>query len=207
MSDTPAKRWAAALIRVMQQRQVPVKGLAAATGTGMSSVSQLRTGDYLPSMAKAAQIADALAAPELVKLCADLRRRRCEVCDREFIEDHNGGTAQRWCDPACKEVGRKRIKAANDRAFVTRRHDLWKRRYVAAQSAIERMCWSCEPEGACRQPDCALRPRSPLPIVGSSDVPLAASGSVRLTPGSVLRVELTKKRKAAWAKRARARVA
>jgi hypothetical protein len=170
----------------------------------MSSVTQMRTGRYLPSMRKASQVAEALEAPELLHLRAELGKRACEVCGRQYIEDHRGGYGQRWCSRACRDVGRKREKSAESRAYTLKRYDRWRRLALYRQGLIDTMCRSCEPDGACRQADCALRPGSPLPLLESEDVGVAAKGTVRLPPGSVLRGELTRARKAAWARRKRA---
>lgn len=201
---TPAKRWGNELTAVMQARQIPCKALAAAMGKSMSSVSQARSGQYLPSVAQAAQYAEALLAPHLQELCADLRKKRCEVCGRMFVEDHHGGLRQFWCSESCKHVGRARARAGKTATDTKLRYDLWQRRAKQRQTLIDRMCWTCEPEGGCRDGRCPLRPASPLPLVDVRDVGVAEKGSVRLDAADPRRRKRQQERQREWLRSRRA---
>jgi hypothetical protein len=155
-------------------------------------------------MEQASRYAEALMAPHLVSLCASLRTKECEVCGSSYVEDHNGGLAQRWCSDNCRWVGRGREKAQKGRDETQRRYDLWARRARKLAKAVGAMCRGCEPEGACRQADCPLRPVSPLPLVGDVSVPLATRGSVRHPADHPLRAVRLRESKAAWARAKRA---
>lgn len=58
---------------------------------------------------------------------------------------------------AVTEYGRSEAKR------VTRNRSL-ERRTLTIQAAVDAMCAGCEPSGACRTTECALRPVSPLPL-------------------------------------------
>jgi transcriptional regulator with XRE-family HTH domain len=202
---TPARRWGSELRRVMIDNSVPILALAEAIGTSKSSVAQARSGRYLPSLQMASRYAEALMYPYLSTLCAELRTRTCEICEREFVEDHAGGHPQRWCDKECQNIGRSRIRRGKTAEETEKRYSVWKRRAKDRQRAIDVMCWTCEPEGACRQEECALRAHSPLPCVDVVDVSVAAKGTVRLERDDPRRQARLRLKKAEWNRQKRAK--
>lgn len=190
---------------VMQERRVPCKELAAVTGKSMSSITQARAGRFMPSIAYAVVLSEALHAPELLALCAKLRTRTCELCEREYVSMHRGGYPQRWCSVQCRDTGRARESGEFDKAWRLLRYDRWKRLAVKRQGAVDAMCWDCEPEGACRTSGCPLRPVSPLPLIGAIRVPQAARGTVRLAADDPRRAIRRRARQAVYSREARRR--
>jgi DNA-binding XRE family transcriptional regulator len=202
--ETPGQTWGRELFNMMLQRRIPVASMAETLGVSASAVSQARMGQYLPSMEQAAAYADALAAPSLLRLCAELRTRVCDECGKEFVENHRGGAAQRWCGRSCKWLGR--YHESTDRQDRRDRYDRWMRLAKKRQRAINGFCWDCEPDGACKQADCKLRPESPLPLITVEPVGTPMTGTVRHPEDSALRRTRRLEYEREWARARRAKV-
>ena len=151
-----------------------MRELAKAVGIHESGVVQLRNGYRMPSVQNAARFADALTSPHLLTLCTKLRTTECTICGKAYVEDHAGGHKQLACSPRCKW----NLRYRRERKTRWQKLDFWRRRFEDAQALIDEMCWDCEPEGACRTPECPLRDGSPLPLLGEVSVGVPQSGSI-----------------------------
>jgi hypothetical protein len=104
-------------------------------------------GRYLPSLERAAQMADILDAPAILEMTRSASVGTCLVCMTPFARN---ATRRNYCSVRCR----------TDYAKGVRRTD----RPVSEQ-AIAAYCRGCEPEGLCRTEDCALRAFSPFLFV------------------------------------------
>lgn len=138
--------------------------LAAAIGVDQRTISYYVTGVCLPSVAKAAALAEALVDPDLVDLVREARTVRCRLasCSRLFIRDGHANHSRVFCSRGCQKVAMK----GGSEVDVSE----------APLRAIATMCGECEPSGICREERCPLRAFSPLPFVDDETVPVAASG-------------------------------
>lgn len=148
-----------ALLRVAMKRhgigQIP---LAKQTGCAPSAVAQWRNGHNLPRLETALRLAAALGDDRLAEIVRDARTAPCETCGKPFLNE--GGSPKRYCSTSCLKVAAamRSGRPTRERAIVAERRT---RRYVAA---VDAYCRGCEPEGLCRDVECALRPVSPLPL-------------------------------------------
>jgi transcriptional regulator with XRE-family HTH domain len=164
-----AVRFGLALTKAMKHQGVGTRPVAAAMSASRTTVMYWRTGRILPRLDTAQRLAAVLDAPELARLGADLRRKRCLVDDLEFVDD-SGSDNRLYCSPGCLEVVRKRRAGAPTRE----RAALAERRLIAHQRSVAAYCAGCEPEGRCVTASCPLRPVSPLPLYeGRLDLALA----------------------------------
>ncbi|MES2210932.1 MAG: hypothetical protein V4515_12240 [Chloroflexota bacterium] len=168
------------LVRALETRGIPRQEIHRATGIGRTALDHYRVGASLPRTAAAVALATALDWPRLAEIVRKARTRACSRCGTHFRNDGGNMGAKRYCSPSCREV------AASERDASTRARQAGqtgdgRRRYqevarlrsgirIAEErsadllGAIADMCASCEPEGACRTADCALRAFSPLPL-------------------------------------------
>lgn len=203
---TPAQRWGAALKHQMTLQRVPVRSLARVTGIHPKTLQGYRKGRVLPRVQRAAEIADALVAPNLLALCTRLRTEECDECGRGFVRDQRGGNPQRWCSRLCSDRHRKRVVYAEDRRWTGKRYDAWKRKAERLQAHVDAMCRACEPDGACRTSDCPLRGASPFVLVEERHIERPEQGIIRHPPGSSLGRERRLEREREYARRRRSAV-
>lgn len=159
-----AERFGVELDRAMRARRVGANAVEAQLGVAHSSIAAWRAGRNLPRIETAQRLASGLDAPRLLAIVLEARTCRCESCGRAFT--NQGGAAKRFCDARCRsEAGRVRHAMGS----VPRRADVAERRLREHRAAVGAMCASCEPEGMCVTPACALRPVSPLPLARRRD--------------------------------------
>ena len=101
-----AQRFARHLNTAMKRRGVGSRTLAAAVGTGRTSVTNWRRGNTLPPTENARKLAAALDAPKLVDIIREVRTKTCDVCGTPFL-DETGGYNRRFCTDACRKVAEK----------------------------------------------------------------------------------------------------
>ncbi len=195
------------LSKALTARGVPRNELWRATGIGRTALDNYRVGASLPRTEAAAAIASALDWPILLEIVRLARQRPCQRCGTTFRNESGNMGAKRYCSVACRET------AANERLSIRRTRqagqtDSAKRRYQALArlrsgmrivearasdqaAAIAAMCRDCEPQGACRTPDCPLRAYSPLPLTvhrshdpKTRDQALAIRTAKRWTPAA-----------------------
>lgn len=187
--DSPKAAQAAAfgaeLVKACAARGVPLNELERAAGVGHSSLDNYRRGLLLPKLEKAVALAEALDWPKLRTMVERFRTATCARagCGRRFRNE--GGGPKRYCSSMCQRIAEslriasRRARQAGQaeaagRSAGKRRADQRRQLLSAVRIADERaevqglaidaMCRGCEPEGACRTPDCPLRPFSPLPL-------------------------------------------
>ena len=168
------------LRKALRTRDVPIKELCRAVGIGHTAVDCYLTGAVLPQTHRARAMAQVLSWPRLATIIEQARTHVCArpTCDRTFIND--GGAPKRYCSPACREAaeseraashalyraqgqdGRQRADAIARLRSATRIAD---ERRAVVEAAVAAFCAGCEPEGLCRDADCALRGVSPLPLL------------------------------------------
>ena len=153
-----AERFSVVLREAMKRHGIGQVPLAQQTGCAPSAVAAWRNGHNLPRLETALRLSTALGDERLASIVRDARTGACEVCSRPFLNE--GGKPQRYCSPDCLKVaGAMRSGSrTRERAIVAERRT---RRYTAA---VDAYCAGCEPEGLCRDVECALRPVSPLPL-------------------------------------------
>lgn len=158
-----AVRFGAELTKAMKARGVGQKTLGSQLGVASSNVASWRVGNNLPRLETAQRLASGLSAPILVEIVLQARTGVCEVDGRSFT--NQGGGAKRFCSQECRDVGAKLRSGGGvqGRAIVA------ERRLRDHMVAVEAMCRGCEPEGLCRDMECALRPVSPLPMASRID--------------------------------------
>lgn len=159
-----AKHFGQEMRKAMKQRRIGQRRLIQYVGTTRNVLRQYLMGYNLPRLDRAIKIAEALDAPILAEIARQGRTTICETCGKGFV---NEGTRRRYCSELCQKVAGKRNAGADSRI----RADVAEHRLADSLKELERfkdavagMCADCEPEGFCRNADCALRPISPLPL-------------------------------------------
>lgn len=146
-------------------------------GYSESTLSAVVHGRNIPRPEMIARLAEELEAPHLVTLARKARTKTCDECHIIF-QQKAGASPMRFCSARCKQQWRNRKERDDRRANIEyplksfqRKVDGLEKRLLAmtedrnaAQEAIDRMCWTCEPEGFCRDATSPLRDRSPLPL-------------------------------------------
>jgi DNA-binding XRE family transcriptional regulator len=155
-----AQRFAKALERAMQSKDVGARPIAEALGASRTSVMYWRTGRILPRLETAHRLAAALDAPVLVKLAIELRTKVCPIDDVRFVDD-TGSDNRTYCSSSCQSVSQKQRAGRPIRETAVR----FERALRRHRDAVAAFCNGCEPEGRCTTADCTLRPVSPLPLV------------------------------------------
>lgn len=152
---TPDRRaeFGGALRRALLDARMSQSELARQIGTTQAAVYNWVSGRHLPMVETGARIADVLDQPRVLRLLIEMRTMKCEVCARTLVRGSKSSRV--FCGSDCARLAEKGAKRTQFRDPEGR------------QSAIERMCRSCEPDGVCRTPDCPLRRYSPFPYVAS----------------------------------------
>lgn len=166
-----AVRFGNELDRAMRGREVSSRKLAPALGMSRTSVMYWRTGRILPRVDTARRLAEYLDWPRLITLSRELRKKTCPVDGIEFVDD-SGSDNRIYCRPACQELVGKRNAGRPVRVLAVR----FERALERHRAAVEAFCRGCEPEGRCRDAECALRPISLLPLADARRAPLSAAG-------------------------------
>jgi hypothetical protein len=178
-----AQRFGTQLKTAMSRRRMRPFHLYKATGGGYSA-NQFHawlTGAALPRLDTALRLAEALVWPALAEIAREARTSACERpgCGKVFFTE--GGRTRKYCSPRCRQIvheyyaGRHRDRKLTvtaqegDLRAIFQEVKAGLEELDEHRSAVAAMCGSCEPEGYCRTPDCALRLVSPLPLL--RDVP------------------------------------
>ncbi len=154
-----AREFGLALRRALVRRRVAKSALSVRAGVTRSSIANYCAGLSLPTMQTARKIAAELQDDGLLAIMARSREYICPIDKVRFI--FNGQSRRTFCSPECQRVAEKMRVGTT----VTKRADRAERRLALFSDAVAAMCRSCEPEGSCSEPGCALRAVSPLPIV------------------------------------------
>ena len=152
------------LAQRLEERHVSRRGLAAHLSTSRSLLQMWIRGEVLPSLESAGRLAEALADDRFLEIVKASRIGKCP-CGREFLID--GGGRRKYCSPECLRAEQK------VRNGVLPNRETLARRLESYRAATDAMCRSCEPEGLCRTPECALRDVSPLPLVRITSMDVA----------------------------------
>ena len=162
-----------AIERGVKANGLTYHGLARQSGMTRDTVRAIRTRRYIPTIESIATIADVLCDTKMMKHLIDLRTRDCEWCHKPFLTRTR--MSQEWGQRFCNsnhqkshwvELKRPQRERTNGQKLekleleVSRLKD--ENEEMAATFA--RMCWSCEVDGICKTPDCALRTESPFPL-------------------------------------------
>lgn len=103
-----ALRFGNELRRVMTERKVSAKGLEAALGRSLhSSIHWWRAGRILPRLGVAAELAEALVAPQLLEIVREARTFACAHCGKTFTFDGGSGN-KKYCTPGCASAAATR---------------------------------------------------------------------------------------------------
>lgn len=170
------------MVKACRARGVTLNELARSVGIGHTALDHYRTGAILPKTVTALAIAAALDWPKLARLIREAREFTCvrPGCGQTFRND--GGSPKKFCGPDCARIvsnqrqasrrlrragqgvdeGRQRAAAMARLRSAVRIAD---ERTAGVMAAVAAFCAGCEPEGMCREPECALRGVSPLPLL------------------------------------------
>lgn len=188
---SPEKEIAAELRQAMAKRGWTNRALAAESGLAVSSISNMRCGQYTPKQATIIHLAAILRWPRLSALWVDLYRRQCETCQASY------SGRGRWCSERCKHTANQRRDAMRERSSSFQAERRARRRLRAYQAAVEAFCRACEPDLTCKRSTCPLRPVSPLPLAALAAEQLAAEQLNARPSGSPPRVPPAQPRRAA----------
>lgn len=132
-----------------------VKDIALDVGVTEDRLHHYKSGRSRPSHTTVVRIAEVLVCQRLVRLSQGLWSDRCRICGREMVMYR---ASQLYCGQRCRNrMTSERRRASYDKPIEKLTRDLHQR-----DDAISRMCHSCELDGVCRTPSCALRPVSPF---------------------------------------------
>lgn len=145
---SPAKvRVSAAIRQALVRRGMKRVDLARAIGVSPTMAGYWLQGRYLPTLNRAAHMADVLDAPLILLTARTASVGSCRVCTRPFARN---ASRRAYCSVRCRLDYHKGVRAAAR---------------PASEQAIEAFCHGCEPEGICRTEECPLRAFSPLLFV------------------------------------------
>jgi transcriptional regulator with XRE-family HTH domain len=150
--------FSAALREAMAAKSLTVLGLSRLTGIHDTTLSQYRTGKRIPDVARADALAELLDTPELRRAAMTMYRKRCVRCRKRFFVDPRNINHRIYCGPSCRTMGQR------ERARPKARQKQ-QRRIGVLEKAVAAHCRWCQPDGICRDSECALRSVSPFPII------------------------------------------
>jgi transcriptional regulator with XRE-family HTH domain len=122
---------------------------AAQLGVSVTMVGYWCQGRYIPSLPRADQIAVLLDDDLIRTMVQELSIGRCAICPQTFTKT---ATRRLYCSKGCERDHRKGV--------------VGEPKPDPRQWVIDQFCRGCEPEGFCRDNDCALRPFSPFVYIG-----------------------------------------
>jgi DNA-binding XRE family transcriptional regulator len=140
------------LSAVIREKGLNITQAADAVGQNRKSFDHWARGRSLPLLATAIEVAERLDRPSLAALALTVRKKTCPMCQRMFVD--NGRFLKGiYCGPRCCRTNaarklRDRWDAADRMASV---------RLRIYDAAIEQHCRSCEPDGLCRDSECAIQ--------------------------------------------------
>lgn len=142
------QRFRARLTATMRTRGLRRHQVADLVGVTPTMVGYWTQGRYLPSLEMADRLATALDDGLIRDIVKAATWTRCLVCPRQFTRDR---TRRLYCSVRCQRDYHKGVRGAPATDY--------------RQKAIDEFCRGCEPEGLCRDEECALRAFSPLPFI------------------------------------------
>lgn len=146
------------LRQAMTSRGYSLASFSRATGIAISTVSYYLKSGRIPTMARADLFAEILDTPQIAIVAFRALQRRCKRCGRKFHAEAQNRHHTVYCGNTCRTAAhraRARKVEVTNRRVRTRK----------MERAIEAHCRWCEPSGICREPTCALRGVSPLPLI------------------------------------------
>ena len=156
--------FATELGKALEHNDMNVPELAVHCGVSSNAIYLWLRGIRRPTMAAAARAAEILNWPRLVTVSAKDRRRRCIVCNRQYVSLAKNPSHGRFCGTKCQQTWHARQQRGN-------RESIAFARLREHQAAVEAMCRSCEPADLiCRNNGCPLRGVSPLPFIPIAEV-------------------------------------
>lgn len=147
----------------MTRRGVKPSTLADRIGYGRTNLRRILDRDVLPTVEVAQRLAEELEWPSLATKAVEARTGTCELCGATFVRAPRGHS-RRFCGSRCKGASHARRARDSMRTKTLTETRLTRKRLEDFQLAVLAMCRGCEPEGRCRDADCALRPVSPLTL-------------------------------------------
>jgi len=164
---TPAERWGRALDVEMSRAGMTAIAVAREVGCDPGSVRAYRRRQRMPRYQTAIAIADLLMAPPLAALAAQLLTKRCDVCERPFVDNTNTKVKRR-CSKACASTAESWLAQGRR----SDRHALNSKRLNLYTETVDRVCreW-CPNDGICPDPSCPIQVAglSPLPVVSQGE--------------------------------------
>lgn len=149
------------LRRAMRVRGLRITDVMARTGLSEATIVRHRRGIDIPRLATAATYAEALDWPSLLAIVSEARQGACELCGAPFV-DAGKARRRRFCGMRCQRTVSNRQWRRSEREVPSR---IMRTRLDVFHAAVAAHCRGCEPEGLCRDAECALRPVSPLAYV------------------------------------------
>lgn len=143
-----SQRFKAAMQKAMRERGLTNRALANQLGVSETMVGYWTQGRYVPALGNAEKIATILNRPALLEIARVHHTGRCLACGRTFKRN---STRRQYCAQSCQRDYQKGVRGPT---VVDPR-----------QAAIDAFCKGCEPEGICRDDECALRAFSPFIFV------------------------------------------
>lgn len=155
-----AVRFGKELIRAIAASGATKQDLARATGHREALIWAWTKGNHLPRIESAQKLASALNAPKLVQICVDGRKTNCVECGKVLVQA--SGPMKRYCSSRCQNI---QFKLRHAKGSPRERVVSAERQLSVYTNAVQEMCFTCEPEGMCRDNGCPLRVVSPLPVM------------------------------------------
>jgi DNA-binding XRE family transcriptional regulator len=149
---TPAERWGNALAVVIREKGWSIQGTADRIGEQRKTLDHWVHGRNLPTLETANRVAESLDRPSLAKLALEIRTKACPTCARVFV-----ASGRQWNAVYCSQRCIKAMAARRRRATDDAKDNIARIRLKAYMDAIEKHCRSCEPEGICRDAECAIQ--------------------------------------------------
>lgn len=152
--------FATVLRAAMTARGYSAYALGRAIGADKTAPWRWLNGKAFPSLFYVDRLADLLLEPELRRLALQLLHKRCArgSCRRRFLASAQARNRRLYCSKACQV-------AVTRKGYVGRVRKARISQFEALESAIAAHCDWCQPDGICRDSECALRGCSPLPLI------------------------------------------
>lgn len=159
-----AKKLGVHLTRLLAERGLSKRGVAAELSTSRSLLTLWCKGQSLPSLEQALELSQAIGDDRILEIVRDGRMVTCPIDGTQF--EWRGGGPAVYCSDRCRKVG----AAANQRKTRNTSIPKLEGELALLTDRIAAFCGSCEWDGICKTPDCELRAVSPLPLRLAPDV-------------------------------------
>lgn len=165
MNRDAARNFTLAFIRAMESRGLTHTQLATAIGCSRPNIAEFAKG-RIPGPDLAAKLAEAIGEPRLLEYAVKARTINCASCGRAAVARTH---RRAYCSDGCQRIGYTLGRRAMSEPELAIMSEL-----TILRGAVDAFCRSCEPEGVCRQAECALRLASPLPLATGRPGPIPA---------------------------------